>query len=139
MTWRFAVELPEAPDVVERHSRLAESFVIGVHRLDTGQMQRRPEQHRSMPVGENEAITVVPNRVLLVEIHCAIPNRINQRCQGHWRARMSGLGGLHCIDREGADGVDGKLNHFVVIHAVFLSSSSEATLARRRRWRGALL
>jgi hypothetical protein len=34
---------------------------------------------------------------------------------------MAGLGGLHRVNREGADGVDSELNHFVVSHGVFPS------------------
>jgi hypothetical protein len=43
---------------------------------------------------------------------------------------MAGLGGLDRVNRERADCVDGELNYFVVVHGVFLSDSSAATLAQ---------
>jgi hypothetical protein len=37
---------------------------------------------------------------------------------------MAGLGGLHRVNREGADSIDRELNHFVVSHGILLSGSS---------------
>ena len=73
-----------------------------------------------MAVGKNEAIPVGPDRVLWIEIHRPVPDRVDQRCERHWRARMAGLGGLDRVNRERADCVDGELNHFVVVHGVLL-------------------
>ncbi len=44
MSWSYTAELPEAANVVERHGRLPEPFVIGVDRLHVRQGQDRPEQ-----------------------------------------------------------------------------------------------
>ena len=60
----FAVELAEVTDILERNRRVAESFVIGIHRLCAGEMEHGPEQHRGVAVREHEPIAVGPDRVL---------------------------------------------------------------------------
>ena len=92
MARRLAVELAETADVVERHRRLPQPLVVGVHRLGPGEMQHRPEQHRGVAVGEHEPIAVGPDRVLRIEAHHAVPERVDQRRERHRRAGMSGLG-----------------------------------------------
>ena len=116
MARRLAVELAEVADVVEGDRRLAEALVLGVHRLRPGQMQHRPEQHRGMAVGEHEAVAVRPDRVLRIEAHDPVPERIDQRRQRHGRAGMARVGLLHGIDRQRADGVDGQLIELLLRH-----------------------
>ena len=117
---RLAVELAEVADVVEGHRRLPQALVVGIHRLRPGEVEHGPEQHRGVAVGEHEPIAVGPDRVLRIEAHHAIPDRVDQRRQRHRRARVSGLGLLDRVDREGADGVDRQLNHLLVGHGLFL-------------------
>src|SRR6185369_16157042 len=50
MTGSLAVELAEVADIVERDRRLPHFFVVGTHRLNASEMQRRPEQHRGMAI-----------------------------------------------------------------------------------------
>src|SRR5262245_13709156 len=119
-------------------------------------MENGPEQHRCVTVGKHKAIAVGPDRVLWIELHDTVPERINQRGKRHWRAWMTGFRLLHGIHRKGADGVDTHL-----IEALFckclgelcnshtrLSAapsrwaiwvSSSATFRRRRRCRSAWL
>jgi len=109
MPRRLAVELPEAAYVVERHRGLAESLVVGVYRLGPGQVEYGPEQHRGVTVREHESVPVGPDRVLRVELHNAVPDRIDQRRERHRRAGMSRLGLLHRIYRESADCINRQL------------------------------
>ena len=106
MPGRLAVELAEVADVVERHRGLPQPLVVGIHRLRPGQMQHRPEQHRGVAVGEHEPIAIGPDRILRIEAHHAVPDRVDERRQRHRRAGMPGLGLLDRVDRERADGVD---------------------------------
>ena len=109
MARRLAAELAEAADIVERDRRLPELLVIGVHRLRAGQVQHGPQQHRGVAVREHEAVAVGPDRILRVEAHDPVPDRVDQRRQRHRRAGVPGLGLLDRVDREGADGVDREL------------------------------
>src|SRR5215470_11690383 len=109
VAWGFAVELPETADIVERDRRLPQCFVVGIHSLDAGKMERRPEQHRSMAIRQHEAITIGPDWVLRIEFEDTIPYRIDKRRERHGRSRVSGVGLLHGIDREGANRVDAQL------------------------------
>src|SRR2546430_11118865 len=43
---RLAVELAEPADVIERHRRLSQRFIVGVHSTCSAEMERGPEQHR---------------------------------------------------------------------------------------------
>ena len=122
MPGRLAVELAEPADVVERHRRLAEPLVVRVHRLRLREMQHRPEQHRGVAVRQHEPVAVGPDRVLRIEVHDAVPDRVDQRRERHRRAGVAGLGRLHRVDREGADRVDGKLVHRVVASMAVSSS-----------------
>ena len=105
MSRAFAVELAEAADVVERHGRRPERLVLGVHRLHPGQVEQRVEQHRGVPHREDEAVAVRPDRVVRVEAHVPLPERIRDRRHRHRRPRMPRVRLLHRIHREGPDGV----------------------------------
>ena len=76
---RLAVDLTEAADVVERHRRPPEPLVIGIHGARPGEMQDGPEQHRGMAVREHESIAVGPDRILRIESHHAVPQRVHER------------------------------------------------------------
>src|SRR5207247_1701446 len=102
----FAVELTKVTDIVERYRCVPESFVIGVDGFCPRQMKRRPEKHRSVTVREDKAVAVRPNRILGIEAHNAIPDRVNQRSERHWRTRMPGLRLLDRVYRERANCVD---------------------------------
>ena len=114
MSRTFAAELTEPLDVVQRHRGMPETFVLGVDCLDARQVQRRVEQHGSMAVGQNEAVAVWPDRIVGVEAQELLPQRIDQGCQCHRCAGMAGIGPLHGIHRERANGVNAKLIQRVV-------------------------
>ena len=67
MTGTFAPELPKLLDVVERDSGLAEPLVFSIHRFHAAEMQHRVEQHRSVAVGQHEAIAIGPDRIRRIE------------------------------------------------------------------------
>ena len=69
-------------------------------------MEQRPKQHGGVTVGKHKPIAVGPDRILGIELHYAIPQGVHQRRESHRRARVSGVGRLHRIDRKRADGVD---------------------------------
>ena len=62
-----------------------------------------------MAVGQHEAISIRPGRIVRIETQEALPKRINDGRQCHWRAGMAGIGLLHGIHRECANGVYAKL------------------------------
>jgi len=47
----FAVELTETADVLQGYRRLSHDLVIGVHRLNPGEVKHGPEKHRGMTIG----------------------------------------------------------------------------------------
>ena len=116
----LAVELAKMADVVEGHRRLPQPLVVRVHRLGPGEMEHGPEQHRGMTVGEHEPIAVGPDRVLRIEPHHAVPDRVDQRRQRHRRAGVSGIGLLDRVHRERADGIDRQLIQLLVGHGSHL-------------------
>src|ERR1700730_997895 len=88
VTRGLAAELPEVTNIVERYRGLSEPFVFGIHRAGAGEVKHRPQKHRGMTVGEHEPVAVRPNRVLRIEAHDAVPERVDERRQRHRRARM---------------------------------------------------
>jgi len=116
MARSLAAELAEVTDIVQRHRGLPEPFVFGVHGSGAGEVKHRPQQHRSMTVGEHEAVAVGPNRILRIKAHDPVPQRVDERRKRHRRAGMSGFGLLHGVDRERANRVDRQLIELRVGH-----------------------
>ena len=108
MAGAAAVQLAEALDRIQRHGRLAERFVLLADRLHAGQVQQRVEQHRGVAGREDEAVAVGPDRVLRVEAQELLPQAVGHRRHGHRRAGMAGVGRLHGVHRQRADGVDAR-------------------------------
>jgi hypothetical protein len=117
---RLALELAEVADVVERDRRLAQAFILGVDRLGAGEMQDRPQQHRGMAVRQNEAVAIRPDRILRIETHDPVPQRIDQRRQGHRRTGMARLRLLDGVDGQRANRVDRQLIELFLGHAMRL-------------------
>jgi hypothetical protein len=97
-------------------TRLPEPFVFGVHRAGAGEKEHRPQQHRGMTVGEQEPIAVRPDRILRIEPHDPVPERVDQRRQRHRRPRMPGIGLLDRVDRQRANAIDRQLIQLGVLH-----------------------
>ncbi len=96
MTGGFAAELAEAFDLVERE-------------VVPGQVEHRIEQHRAMPGRQHEAVASVPVRIFRVMADEACEEQIGRRRHPHRHAGVTGVGLLHCVDREYANRVDAKL------------------------------
>src|ERR1700687_1502370 len=95
----LAVELAEVADIVERDGGLAQRFIVGIDGLDAAEMEGGPEQHGGMAVRQYETIAIRPDRVLGIEAEHAIPDRIDERREGHGSAGAYGFGLLHGVDR----------------------------------------
>ena len=103
------VELAEAFDVLERNGGVADDLVVGVDRLDPGQVEQRVEQHRGVAGGEHEAVAAGPDRVGGVEAQEALPERVGDGRERHRRPRVAGVRLLDRVDRERPDRVDAEL------------------------------
>ncbi len=108
MTRRFAIELPEQLQVVDRQRRPAAVLAL-VDRPDPRQVDQAVKQHRRVPDRQHEAVAVRPVRIVRVEVHEALPDRVGDRRERHRCARMPGIRLLHRIHRERADRVDAEL------------------------------
>ena len=95
MTRRSGMELAELADII--HGKIV-----------TCQMQQCVLQHRTMSVGQNEAVTIEPARIGRIMPVMPCPQRNSNFCHAHRHARMSGIGFLDCIHRQRAD----RVGHF---------------------------
>src|SRR5262249_57167161 len=109
MTGSLAIQLSEVAYVVERNGWLANRFVLGIHRLDAGEMKGAPQEHGGMAVRQDEAIAIRPNGILWIEPQHAVPDGIDKWRKRHGSTRVSGFGLLHGVNRQGADRVDAQL------------------------------
>ena len=69
-----------------------------------------------MTIGQHEAVAIGPDRVQRVELHIAVPDRVDQGGEGHGSSGMPGFGLLNSIDREGPDRIYGQLDHIGTGH-----------------------
>jgi hypothetical protein len=118
MAGRMAADLPEMLDVVERDRVAAKHFVFRIHRLDAGQMQKRPQEHGRVAVGQHEAVAVGPDGIGGVEAHHPVPQDVCHRRHSHRRAGMSRVGRLHGVDRQRADRIDAQRGDVLVARKV---------------------
>src|ERR1700678_2275578 len=61
-----------------------------------------------MAVGEHKAVAIQPGWVSGIVAEKLLPQAVRHRRQPHGRARMSTIGLLHGVNREGANCVDGQ-------------------------------
>jgi hypothetical protein len=87
------VELPEAPQVVERQ-------------VVAGEVEQRVLEHRAVPVGKHEAVAVGPCRVRRVVAQELAPEDFGDLRHAHRHAGMAGFRLLDRVHGEDADGVD---------------------------------
>ena len=85
--------------------QLAEVLQLLHRQVVAGQVQQRVEQHRAVAVGQHEAVAVGPVRVGRVVAQVALPQRHGDLGHAHRHARVAGVGLLHGVHRERADGV----------------------------------
>jgi hypothetical protein len=89
---RFAVQLAEALELLDRQ-------------VVAGEMQQGVDQHRAVAVGQHEAVTVGPVRIGRVVVQVIAPQHFGDVGHAHGGAGVAGVGGLHAVDGEKADGV----------------------------------
>src|SRR5579862_3760553 len=98
---------------------MPENFVFRIHSSRLSEMENRPEQHRSVTVRQDKPISIGPYWILGIEPENAVPQRIHEWSEGHGRTRVSGFCLLDRVNRQRADGIDGKLVElFVWVHGV---------------------
>ena len=85
--------------------QLAEVAQLAHRQLVAGEVQQRVEQHAPVAVAQHEAVAVGPAGVGRVVAQCAAPQRHGDLGHAHGRAGVAGIGLLHGVHGQGADGV----------------------------------
>ena len=88
--------------------QLAEIAQLRHRQVVAGEMQQRVLQHRTVPVGQHEAIAIGPMRIRRIVAKMAVPQRDGDFRHAHRHARVAGFRGFHRVHRQRADCV-GKL------------------------------
>ena len=88
---------------------LAERAQVVEAEVVARQMEQGVEQHAAVAGREHEAVAVGPRGVGRVEAQVAREQRVGRGRGSHGHAGMAGLGLLHAVDGEKADGVDAAL------------------------------
>jgi hypothetical protein len=79
-------------------------------------MEKRIQQHGGVADRQDKAVTIGPERVLLIETKKSLPQTIGNRCEGHRRSWMARVRLLDRIHGQGSDGIDAELITVFVIH-----------------------
>lgn len=80
-----------------------------VHRyLVTSQMQHSVLQGTGVAITENESIAINPGRIFARVLHDFTPQQVGHGSASHGGSRVSRVGSLGLIGRDGANGVDAK-------------------------------
>ena len=87
---------------------LAEALEVVEGDRVAGQVEHRVQQHARVAGGQDEAVPVRPGGVRGRVAEVLRPQGEGHRGHAHGRARVPGVGLLHAVDGQGADGVDGK-------------------------------
>jgi hypothetical protein len=99
---------------------LTEVLKLLQRQVVTGEVEQTVKQHRTVARGQDEPVTVGPGRVAWIMLEETSPEHIGHVCHPHWHTRMTGLGFLHAVHGQRADGVDTELVK-VDDHRLFLS------------------
>ena len=85
--------------------QLAEVFQVVDRQVVAGQVQQRVDQHRTMAVGQHEAVTVSERRVARVVLQIIAPQYFGDIRHAHRGTRVAAVGFLHGIHAECTNGV----------------------------------
>ena len=88
---------------------LAERLQVVEGQVVAGEVEQGVEQHARVAGGEHEAVAVGPGRVGRVEAQVAREQHVRHGGRAHGHAGMAGVGLLHAVDGQKADGVDAAL------------------------------
>jgi hypothetical protein len=86
--------------------QLAEAAQLLHRQVVAGEVQECVLQHGAVPVGEHEAVAIGPRRVRRVVAQVVPPEHLRDLRHAHRHPRMAGVGLLHRVHGERADGVD---------------------------------
>ena len=119
----LAVELAEALELLDRQ-------------VVAGEVEERVDQHGAVAVRQHEAVAVGPLGVGRVVLEVVAPEDFGDLGHAHGCARVAGVGLLHRVHREGADGAgdgveDRGLDVAGRLHAVF---GPEAAIGKDRNY-----
>src|SRR5260370_30423314 len=106
MSWRSAVNLPEALDLFHRQGEIARSLADCVGCAHARKVQRCREQHRRMACREYETIAIWPRGIHGVVAEEALPQTVDHGRKTHGGTGTARICLLHGVDCESADGVD---------------------------------
>ncbi len=98
---------------------LAKALQFVQRQVVAGEVEQAIQEHRAVPGGKDEAVTVGPGGVGGVVLEKACPQDVGRVGHAHRHTRVAGLGLLHPVHRQRADGVDAEL---IVVHRWVLSS-----------------
>ncbi len=85
--------------------QLAEAFDVIDGDVVAGQVQQRVDQHRTVAVGQHEAVTVGKVRVARVVLQIVAPKHFGDIRHAHGGTWVAAVGLLHGIHAEGTNGV----------------------------------
>jgi len=91
--------------------QLAEVLQIVDGQIVAGEVQQGVDQHRAVAVGEHETVAVGPVRVGRVVAQVVVPQHLGDLGHAHGRAGMAGIGLLHGVHGQGADGAGQLVEH----------------------------
>ena len=77
MTWTFAMELAEMPNVIKLDREFTQAFIFRIHGFDAYEMKHAIEQHRGMTSREHKAITVHPDGVFRIKAQQTLPETVD--------------------------------------------------------------
>src|SRR4051812_41337390 len=97
----------------------AQSFILGIYRLDPGKMEQRIQQHGGVSVGKDKAVTIGPDRIFRIVTEEALPEQISHRRQGHRRSRVPRIRLLYRVHGQRADCIDAELIDIACVLEVF--------------------
>ena len=110
-------------------AELTERLQVVDRQRIAGEMQQRVQQHRAVAVRDHEAVAVGPLRIAGIVLEMIVPQHFGDVGHAHRHAGMAGVGLLHRIHRQGANGV-GKLPAARCLHREAIPGS------RARFWAG---
>ena len=88
--------------------QLTEVFQFFHRQIVTGEVQQAVDQHGAVAVGQHEAVTVSPGRILRVVLQEITPQDFGNVSHTHRGTRVTGFGFLYCVHAQRTNSI-GKL------------------------------
>ena len=87
MSRGLAVDLPEAFDLLHRHSSIVCNFSLRIDCAHPGQVERGIKKHRGVTRGQNKTVTILPCGIHRVVAEEPLPQSVD-----HWSKTHRGAG-----------------------------------------------